>query len=153
MLDIINLKNDKEITPFTKKLIDTGIGYRIDTEDTSGITNIKRIVKYEVEELGNEDILDTLRLILDKPDFSIKDLKNYVNDFSKHYPYGLWLSTDIKTTKELYSSMPDLIYNTEDTVSKYRITGKAYLLSDIGSEGTLLALPKNADKYYEGELE
>lgn len=153
MLNIINLKNDKEITPFTKKLIDTGIGYRIDTEDTSGITNIKRIVKYEVEELGNEDILDTLRLILDKPDFSIKDLKNYVNDFSRHYPYGLWLSTDIKTTKDLYGSMSDFDGNVEDTISKYKVTGKAYLLSDIGSEGTLLALPKNVDSYYEGELE
>jgi len=134
------------MTEELKKLIKTRIGYRNENVSHSGkMLPAKKILQYEYEELGNEDILDTLysQEFIDEPTYEKAIL--FIDELNKIYEkelYGLWLCSSIKDVKENY---PD---NYEDyTISEvavYKIPKEYVVLSDLGSQGILILSDKDS---------
>jgi hypothetical protein len=89
----------------SKQMIESRIGYRDDTIFGSGVTNFEDIIKYEINELCNDDILDTM---MNTYDVFIDSCESV--EFN--------ISVVINKVKELLK-YPDLTYDVTDT--SYRI--------------------------------
>lgn len=105
------------------------VGYRSEEVYGEGYREIEAVVKHEIEELGNEDIINTLidkGFIKDKSEVDgfIKGLKD------KGYTEVIWLSPSKVAVEEIYGAHLD-------SVQKYE--KKGIVISEMGEEGRLVA--------------
>lgn len=108
---------------------------------SSGVTNIRDILTYEFNELGNEDIFDYLKdhfygynhSILSKKywiDYTMKFLSITLN-ITEDNMRGVWLAS-MAAVRELYSK------NGYDNIYKYDVwSTKFKIISDLGYDGKL----------------
>lgn len=119
--------------------MNTYIGYRWEGLYGGGYRDLKGVVKHEIEQLGNEDILDTL---------NIKDIDALINDlYSKGYTKCIWLCQSKEKLIERYIIRSefelDNLIEVVDSIDAYMIVDP-FILSDLGDEGQLIAYkPEN----------
>lgn len=117
-------------------------GYRSEEVYGEGHRNISEVVKHETEELGNEDIIDTLiarGIIKDKTELTpfIERLK------SEGYDEVVWLSDTPGDVIDVYSTEESPI--SRDSVKRYDIED-GIVISDLGREGKLIAYKSGGSK-------
>ena len=101
-------------------------GYRSELVYGSGIRDIFKVTSYEINELGNSDILDTLKISKIKLKLLLKKL------YLLGYTECIWLCDKISQVYGLYEAKG---------VEKY-IIKNGIVLSDIGTYGKLIAYKK-----------
>lgn len=122
-------------------LIRTGIGYR-NIEHSSGITDLKDIIRYEFHVLGNTDIFEFVKDYYTHKEYNENDL-NLINDTiniirerlqvdNKCDLNGVWL-TDYQNVIGRYC--PE--YSEKDIVKVYIHEHKMIPISDLGPDGAL----------------
>ncbi len=117
-------------------------GYRSEEVYGEGHRNISEVVRHETEELGNEDIIDTLitrGIIKDKTELTpfIERLK------SEGYDEVVWLSDTPEDVIDVYSTEESPI--SRDSVERYDIED-GIVISDLGRDGKLIAYKSGGSK-------
>lgn len=119
-------------------------GYRSE-DNSSGVKNLKNILKFEICELGNIDIIDFINNnyndIAINYDEEYKDLTNItqtIYDYLKYKLnadklYGVWLCESIEDVHRYYG----------ESVVKVRLPDNAIPISDLGIDGSLFVYPSN----------
>ena len=160
-INLLNLSNRAMTMIRNKK------GYRNENCYGSGVRDLREIIEYEIVELGNIDIQDTLIILYDyKPlhlleeDLINEDLINqeienmikFIKEFSKFESLeGLWLCAKEEDVKQLY-------WNEDNDLQTYYLTGNEMIISDIGYDGCLIVcediekLKKEKNNLYHFEL-
>ena len=128
-----------------RMMILTHRGYRTDAQSVNEYHTGSEIIDYEINELGNLDILDTMNEL-----YSL-DLKTSTDVINKLDPIlgsdfqCLWLATNVLDVAEFYTDghkRPKSIQDVDVPIDKYYIPSTAILISDIGSDGQLFAVSK-----------
>ena len=128
-------------------LIRTGIGYR-NIEHSSGITDLKDIIRYEFHVLGNTDIFEFVKDHYTYKEYNEND-PNLINDTINIIREklqvdnncdlkGVWL-TDYQNVIDKYC--PE--YSEKDIVKVYIHEYKMIPISDLGPDGALFATAKD----------
>lgn len=124
------------------EILTNGFGYRDDNYSGQGIEDLESIVKYEVLELQNRDILYTCRKLY-ALDLDIRNLKKSVEVVLKFF-YHFYNS------KILYAKWLTLekfvVYLYGKDVSKYSIPINSLIVSDLNTEGILLVSNKRFER-------
>lgn len=131
-----NITNLNTVSQSTQNIIN-GYGYRI--ENDRNRDDLKQIVTFEVQELHDTDIYDTLVTLTQQKDLQVLP---YIDLIYRRYPYGLWLAPSLQLAVDYYGSAND------DWVAVYDIGNNFYLLSDLDTKGALFALPKPVEHYW-----
>ena len=126
-----------------KKIINDKRGFRNNNFQNSKVTNLKDIVKYEYNELGNEDIIDTIYKLYDHKIDKTKNIINNILEFiSKllNEPIdnlkGVWVTT-YEAVEKLYK------LNSDDAISVFNFNDKKWMIiSDLSEDGILIAYAK-----------
>lgn len=124
----------------TKKIIDDNFGYRIDEYNLSKPRKLEDVVKFEIDELWNEDILDFVNNNYAGSDQlkTSNDIINYLYGFtSAKQLYCIWLATADNAKKIYY--VDD---NTAYYMSKYCLDQFDFIISDLGPDGALFVSEK-----------
>lgn len=124
------------------------IGYRTENQSNNEYHTGSEIINYEINELNNLDIFDTILDIYDVQLKTVSDINKAIEQkLGKDYQC-LWLCSNPLDTVYLYSdghkqykSIHDIPNNIK--IDKYHIPSTAILLSDIGVDGQLFAVPNN----------
>lgn len=128
-------------------LIKNNIGYR--NPDVSEFTRaqpVLNVVKHEIEELGNDDILYFL-------DYEYQEVLNFISDLESLYHtelYALWLCASVEDVKSNYPSNYET--NEIEIVDVYELPELYLVFSDLGSQGILIVSTSNFQKEYMGEV-
>lgn len=134
---VINIKHVS--TDTLQSMYMLGYGYRNETFQNCGSRIFKDVINYEINELGNNDIIDTiskfykqdkLHHIKNKVDFICDFFANILNCKISELRC-IWL-TSMDGIKSAYS-----VNNDSDEVNLYYINKYMYPVSDIGLDGTL----------------
>lgn len=120
-------------------------GYRTDAQSIQEFHTGSEIIDYEINELGNLDILDTMNELYSlnlKTSTDVIDALTAIlgSDFQ-----CLWLANNMSDIAEFYTDghkRPKSIQNINVLIDKYYIPSTAILISDIGSDGQLFAVPQ-----------
>lgn len=124
----------KLLSGTAKRLLKNNTGYRNETI-SGGEFFLHDVLNYEIEELGNTDIFQTVNLL-----YGIKFNTHYdiaywaTNMLNSSVAYGLWL-TSKQGVKQWYS------YDGSKTMTEYKLPDRYIILSDLNSEGVLFAIP------------
>lgn len=119
----------KKLSTSATEMLRSGKGYRNNDRGT-GYYFIQEIVKYETEELENEDILDTCTLL-----YGTTNVMGLIHEkFGTTKLHGLWLTTLDGVLEN---------YGEEDItlVTPYKIPSDALIISDLDAEGALFVYP------------
>lgn len=146
-----------KLTPEATRLLHQQYGFRTDAESTQPIGGYqpKEMLNYEINELVNEDIPDTLNKLYNthfKPDSNdIYDI-DPIDKFIKHKLntdnyYLIWLVDEWQQCFELYAPnhiSPKTPYDEIDPgeipfIDVYRVYPKDIIVSDLGYDGQLIA--------------
>lgn len=128
------------------KLLENKIGYREESYSGSHIRNLYDVIEFEIEELGNEDILYFLKCnepeLHDLPDPLTEDddipsILKRIDKFVKTKlgstnVSAIWL-TSYKYVKKWYEGE-------DESIDMYSIPANFVILSDLNDEGILLAV-------------
>lgn len=126
--------NLNKLSETSKSLLQNKQGFRNNEYYNSGVVSFEEILKYEVMELGNVDILLTCRKL-----YGIKfDMRNKKESIQKVLDYFY----KIYKTKNLYAiwlTSQDNVqrYYPGSTISKYLINKTSLIVSDLDVEGVL----------------
>lgn len=143
--DIYNyiIDDKKYLSNTAKEIINSNKGYRNNSLYDSGVTCLRDIMEFEINELENEDILDTVSLLYPQaflqPDkyLNIDNILAFVQeklDADSDDLKGIWL-TSKDGVKRNY-----LNHNEETEISYVDLTNKDYIiLSDMDDMGILIA--------------
>lgn len=120
-------------------------GYRTDAQSIQEFHTGSEIIDYEINELGNLDILDTMNELYSlnlKTSTDVIDALTAIlgSDFQ-----CLWLANNMLDIAEFYTDghkRPKSIQNINVLIDKYYIPSTAILISDIWSDGQLFAVPQ-----------
>lgn len=126
-----------------KKLLRERVGYRCTEFRGSGVTGATDVIRFEVDELGNEHILDELREVLGLPgsatlEQSLSAIRDRFGEDSK----AIWLGTE-EAVRELYCER-------EEEPIAVEIPEDAVLISDLGYDGQLFLFPGRGKGTTEG---
>lgn len=126
--------NINKLSETSKSLIQNRIGFRNNEYYNSGIVSFEEILKYEVFELGNVDILLTCRKLYNvkfdmrnKKDSIQKILDFFYSLYKTKNLYAIWLTTQNNVQR----------YYPGDFISKYKINKTSLVVSDLDIEGVL----------------
>ncbi|HUU53136.1 MAG TPA: 2'-5' RNA ligase family protein, partial [Candidatus Bathyarchaeia archaeon] len=110
-------------------------GYRSEEVSGEGHRDIKNVVRFETEELGNEDIIDTL---IDKGIIKDKsELQPLIDNLEKQgFKEVVWLSDSPQDVVDVYSFEDRPI--TPESIERYDIED-GVVISDLGRDGKLVA--------------
>lgn len=157
---MINTSNSK-LTNQARQLLSQGYGFRTDEESVDDGYKPDEIINYEINELGNTDIPDTLNQLYNtdfKPDkndiYNITPIDNFIRKqlgLKSHDYYQLiWLASSWHACYELYApghitpktphDIPECL-DAPPSIDKYFIKKSAMLVSDLGYDGQLFAFP------------
>lgn len=134
-----------------KNILEADIGYRDENYSGSGVTSLREVITFEMTELCNTDIPETLKEIYDDfPNIEISQedsckLANFVIDYvedklGKSDCKALWLA-DREGFIENYIDSYNLDTYGEDYVDECKVVLPAdyCVISDLGSQGILIA--------------
>ena len=127
------------LTLSARRMMQRMRGFRNDEIYGSGHEDFEEVIKYEILELGNTDIFDTIELLypttLKLPEDTYQAIDTIINFFKKVYRtnklYVKWLATK-DSVYEYYGGNPTC----------YVINPNALILSDLGKEGVLFISDK-----------
>lgn len=110
-----------------KNLLLYRIGYRNDNLST-GHYKINDVIHHEINELGNEDIIETCKIF-----YGTDDVYAVINrHFGEKQLWGLWLTTEDGVISN---------YNGDsEFYDSYKIPDNALVISDLGDEGALFVI-------------
>ena len=120
-------------------------GYRTDAQSIHESYTGSEIINYEINELGNLDILDTMNELYSLNLKTSTDVINKLNAILGSDFQCLWLANNVLDVVEFYTDghkRPTSIQNINTPIDKYYIPNTAILISDIGSDGQLFAVPQ-----------
>ena len=120
-------------------------GYRTDAQSFQESHTGSEIIAYEINELGNLDILDTMNELYSLNLKTSTDVVNELDSILGSDFQCLWLANNILDVIEFYTDghkRPKSIQNINSLIDKYYIPNTAILISDIGSDGQLFAVPQ-----------
>lgn len=154
-----------KISPEAQDIIEKQYGYRTDAQSAVTLGSISPIdiINYEINDLGNDDIIDTINelypnnlpAISDYPNEKTyyNDIPNQIDSFIKHQLntdlyYLIWLVNDWRSCYSFYAdfhidpkTIRDVLPNGEiPFIDKYAVHSDALLVSDIGIDGQLFAM-------------
>lgn len=121
-------------------------GYRTDAQSIQEFHTGSEIIDYEINELGNLDILDTMNELYSLDLKTSTDVANELDSILGSDFQCLWLANNMLDVVEFYTDehqRPTSIQNINVPIDKYYIPSTAILISDVGSDGQLFAVPKN----------
>lgn len=142
-------------------MLKQGLGFRTEDFSGSGVRKLEDVVYYEIRELGNTDILDTMSELYGLNFKSYMDVEdeNVVADESYHEVLELifsflekhfntsrdnlnaiWLTT-YENVQKIYCRQPN------DKINMVYIYHNFYPISDLGSDGTLFVYKKENCPY------
>lgn len=120
-------------------------GYRTDAQSIQEYHTGSEIIDYEINELGNLDILDTMNELYSLHLKTSTDVINELDPILGSNFQCLWLANNVLDVAEFYTDghkRPKSIQNINTTIDKYYIPSTAILISDVGSDGQLFAVPQ-----------
>lgn len=120
-------------------------GYRTDAQSINEYHTGSEIIDYEINNLGNLDILDTMNELYSLDLKTSTDVINELNVVLGFDFQCLWLANNMLDVVELYTDghkRPKSIHDIDVPIDKYNIPSTAILISDVGSDGQLFAVPK-----------
>lgn len=120
-------------------------GYRTDAQSIQEYHTGSEIIDYEINELCNLDILDTMTELYSLDLKTSTDVINELDAILGSDFQCLWLANNLLDVAELYTDghqRPTSIQNINVPINKYYIPSTAILISDIGSDGQLFAVSK-----------
>ena len=142
-------------------MLNQNVGFRTEDFSGSGVRNLEDVVYYEIRELGNTDILDTMSELYGLNFKSYMDVEdeNVVADESyqevlelifsfleKHFNTSrnnlnaIWLTT-YENVQKIYCRQSN------DKINMVYIYHNFYPISDLGSDGTLFVYKKEDCPY------
>lgn len=125
-------------------------GYRTDAQSIQEYHTGSEIIDYEINELGNLDILDTINELYSLNLKTSTDVVDELDAILGSDFQCLWLANNMLDTVEFYTDehqRPKTLQNINVPIDKYYIPSTAILISDIGSDGQLFAVPKEYEWY------
>lgn len=120
-------------------------GYRTDAQSVNEFHIGSEIIDYEINELGNLDILDTMNELYSLDLKTSTDVINALDSILGSKFQCLWLASNVLDVAEFYTDehkRPKSIQNINTPIDKYYIPNTAILISDVGSDGQLFAVPQ-----------
>ena len=120
-------------------------GYRTDAQSVNEYHTGGEIIDYEINELGNLDILDTMNELYSLDLKTSTDVIDKLDPILGSHFQCLWLANNVLDVAEFYTDghhRPTTIRNINVPIDKYYIPSTAILISDVGSDGQLFAVPK-----------
>lgn len=118
-------------------------GYRTDAQSIQEYHTGSEIIDYEINELGNLDILDTMNELYSLNLKISTDVINELDSILGSDFQCLWLANNVLDVAEFYTDghkRPKSIQNINTPIDKYYIPNTAILISDVGSDGQLFAV-------------
>lgn len=128
-----------------RMMILTHRGYRTDAQSIQEYHTGSEIIDYEINELGNLDILDTMNELYSLDLKTSTDVANELDSILGSDFQCLWLANNVLDVAEFYTDghkRPKSIQDVDVPIDKYYIPNTAILISDVGSDGQLFAVPK-----------
>lgn len=140
-----------KLTQETKKILKTRTGYRcmqqVSAED--GYYKPLEVFNNEIIELGNSDILETIKSLYNEDRHTPDDVDAFCKFMLKTDDYSvIWLASDPLDALECYSDYHKHFKSLKNAVdedgepipvNKYILPRKHVLLSDLGFDGALFA--------------
>lgn len=120
-------------------------GYRTDAQSANEYHTGSEIIDYEINNLGNLDILDTMTELYSLDLKTSTDVINELDAILGSDFQCLWLANNMLDVVELYTDghkRPTTIQNINVPIDKYYIPSTAILISDVGSDGQLFVVSK-----------
>lgn len=148
------------LTSEAARMLRQQYGFRTDAQSAVSIASVtpNQILDYEINELGNDDIIDTLDKLYAfhyQPDsqdkYDVTEIDNDIQQLINLQPnetyYLLWLTADWQNCYEFYSDghlQPKTMYDIPDGfempfIDVYQIHADDALISDVGADGQLIA--------------
>ena len=132
------MQNLSNLSTSAQYILKTRCGYRSDDQsELAGLTHQPlpiQIIDHELNELGNTDIPDTLKLIYNRTVNTPHDMNKlikYLLNINTDYYYLLWLCASPNDAKD-YADKPSSVYDV-------RIPDDAIIISDLDLGGVLIA--------------
>lgn len=148
--NISKLDQSTCLSPQARMMILSHRGYRTAAQSAQEYHTGSEIISYEINDLGNLDILDTMNELYS---LNLKTLTNVINEVNVILGSDfqcLWLANNMLDVAELYTDGHQRlksIQNINVPIDKYYIPSTAILISDVGSDGQLFAVPKGYEWY------
>lgn len=140
-----------KLSEANNKLVTTGCGFRTDECSDNNYHTPIEILDFEINELYNDDIPDTLKKLYSFNAKNITEIDKFIKNQLKSDYELIWLASDPLDAIEFYSSnhkrYPDLesaIHKSTGEpipVTKYFLSRDYLIVSDVGVDGLLIAYP------------
>lgn len=143
--NILKLDQSTCLSSQARMMILTHRGYRTDAQSVNEYHTGSEIIDYEINELGNLDILDTMNELYSLNLTTSTDVVNELDAIVGSDFQCLWLANNMLDVAEFYTDGHQRlksIQNINVPIDKYHIPSTAILISDVGSDGQLFAVPK-----------
>lgn len=143
--NISKLEQSTCLSSQARMMLLTHRGYRTDAQSIQEYHTGSEIINYEINELGNLDILDTMNELYLSNSKTSTDVINELDSILGSNFQCLWLANNVLDVVEFYTDghqRPTSIRNINVPIDKYYIPSTAILISDVGSDGQLFAVPK-----------
>ncbi len=123
------------LTPETKQLVASGIGYRTEIAYGEGYRSAKSIIEHENDELGN-DTISTVAIHLGLPaDAPRKEVFDIIDRKFGKNAKAIWLAP-LKTVKEYYLGNHDDLSH----IDVYTLPRRYSIIEDLGYDGALFIM-------------
>ena len=152
MIQTLKKLDKTQLSEFAQKMLATHMGYRTENQSDHEEHIGAEVIKFEINELGNQDIIDTCNLLYNLHVKTAQDLIQVLNNkLGKDFNI-LWLASDPFDCLEFYSDNHKHYHNLADAkdedgqaidLTEYTVPDNAILISDIGPDGQLFAVPKD----------
>ena len=145
-----------KLTKHAKKIIDKKFGYRCE-EQSTGWHAPYDILDFEINELGNDDIITTMKRLYDYDFTNVDDLDAKLKEYFQSGYQLLWLADDPLTTVEEYSDGHQRVKSLKEAkhedgspivVRAYYLPTDFLVLSDIDADGQLFAFSDEVNIVY-----
>lgn len=147
----MKIQHPDQLTSAAKKILTTGLGYRC-LEQVSDYHEPAEVLDYEINELANDDIPDTVKKLYHYDYQTAEQLVDFINDQlgTKQFEL-LWLAADPLDCIEFYSDYHQRYQTLTEAkhadgtpipVSEFLLpVNQVLLISDCGVDGQLFAYP------------
>lgn len=143
--NILKLDQSSCLSAQARMMLLTHRGYRTDAQSIQEFHTGREIIDYEINELGNLDILDTMNELYSLNLKTSTDVIDALTTILGSDFQCLWLANNMLDIAEFYTDghkRPKSIQNINVLIDKYYIPSTAILISDVGSDGQLFAVPQ-----------
>jgi hypothetical protein len=136
------IRCDLSLTPYARELLQTKKGYRCESYGGSGVRDARSVLKQEVLEQGNEDMIQEAQSALNLPVEkeildTAKSLKLLIYEIENRFgpdAVAIWLGCR--------SCVIQNYCEPGEEPDEYKIPDSAIVISDLGDEGQLFLMPR-----------